>query len=354
MEAPGAPTEIQERPLLTESQVKGAILEEAVLHLLKSSGYEPVTSAGNDPTLEDGPAGLCIKGRGASHQVDAIADFVVKQPLALPRRLLVEAKAHGKRTGLDVIRNVVGVLKDISEHWRGQAQRRPFRQPFQYHYVVVSTADFTSDAQAYAYAQGIHLVPLKRSAFARSLLDAVNAVPRAIKHDANYAELLNGQAVLRQMVRAVLRSDESIHTPEAFRRLAEAATAIGGVLFGVAGNGVSVFLVPRDATVIRSLGSEDREIRVRVRSGRWFVTDASSRVELFSLELPTAVLSAYEADGMLDAATRSSIKGDLLQSIQVLVAEHGVPRIVTLRTDERWLARILEVGRAGAGPRSAS
>ncbi len=46
--------------MATIPQIRGMLLEEAVLHLLRSSGYIPVLKAGTDPTLHDGSAGLEI------------------------------------------------------------------------------------------------------------------------------------------------------------------------------------------------------------------------------------------------------------------------------------------------------
>jgi len=95
------------------------LLEEAVLRLLQSGGYTTVTQLGTDPTLEDGPAGLRVKGRGTSHQIDAIADSRIHHPFSHPQRLLVEAKcfAPSKKIDLEIVRGVVGVLKDVGEYW---------------------------------------------------------------------------------------------------------------------------------------------------------------------------------------------------------------------------------------------
>lgn len=66
--------------MATISQIRGMLLEEAVLHLLRTSGYTPVLSAGSDPTLYDGHSGLEVFGRGGKHQIDAIADPIISLP----------------------------------------------------------------------------------------------------------------------------------------------------------------------------------------------------------------------------------------------------------------------------------
>src|SRR5689334_20220657 len=92
-------------------QLRGLLLEEAILFLLSSSGYEPVTTVGRDSTLFAGPSGMEVRGRGARHQIDAIADFKVPPPFGNPQRLLLEAKFLVSKVGLPTIRNAVGTLK---------------------------------------------------------------------------------------------------------------------------------------------------------------------------------------------------------------------------------------------------
>jgi hypothetical protein len=95
------------------TQVRGMLFEEAVLYLLRQTGYRTVDATSGDPTLQTHPAGLAVVGRGARHQIDAIADYLVGQPFSHPQRLLVEAKCFtGKKpVGLEVTRNAVGVLR---------------------------------------------------------------------------------------------------------------------------------------------------------------------------------------------------------------------------------------------------
>ena len=103
---------------MSPAQIRGLLLEEAVLHLLRKSGYKTIDIPGADPTLGTCGAGIFVRGRGGKHQIDAIADFLIHQPFSNPNRLLVEAKCFFRRdVRLPELRNAVGVLKDVSEHW---------------------------------------------------------------------------------------------------------------------------------------------------------------------------------------------------------------------------------------------
>ena len=59
------------------AQVRGMLLEEAILHLLRHSGYKTVLTYTDDDTLEQVGAGIAVRGRGSKHQIDAIADFLL-------------------------------------------------------------------------------------------------------------------------------------------------------------------------------------------------------------------------------------------------------------------------------------
>ena len=74
-------------------------------------------SRGTDPTLRQGTAGLEVLGRGEHHQIDAIAEFTIRQPFVNPTRLLVEAMSKDAPVGIEIVRNTVGVLEDASEYW---------------------------------------------------------------------------------------------------------------------------------------------------------------------------------------------------------------------------------------------
>lgn len=167
--------------------LRGICLEEITLYLLAVSGYTTVSSPGTDPTLELNPKGLlCVIGRGESHQIDAVADFFLTQPFSMPNRLLVEAKFHQKcnsPTGIDVIRNAVGVLKDVSEYWvvpkngktspatHSGARRAAIpKSRYHYQYAVISSTGFSANAERYAFAQDIALIQVGRSRYFMPLL----------------------------------------------------------------------------------------------------------------------------------------------------------------------------------------
>ncbi len=161
------------------SQVRGALLEEAVLYLLDKFGYETIeaSSAHRDESLRGGHSGFEVRGRGSWHQIDALASFRSSPAFMYPLRLMVEAKCYQKHrtVGIEVVRNAVGVLKDISENYfsvpSGGADVQVSR--FNYHSAIFSTSGYTSGAIDYALAHQVFLIQYENVPVIRPLIDAI-------------------------------------------------------------------------------------------------------------------------------------------------------------------------------------
>lgn len=161
--------------MATLGQIRGMLLEEAVLFLLQSTGYAVVLDKDDDPTLDTGPAGMVVLGRGSRHQIDAIADALYSHPFSYPQRLLLEAKCYERRkAGITVTRNALGVLRDVSEYWTTRDDKKGIlRKRYHYQYAILSASGFSPDAQNYAFAQDIYLIQFMNSRFFLPILDAI-------------------------------------------------------------------------------------------------------------------------------------------------------------------------------------
>ncbi|GAA1298164.1 restriction endonuclease [Pseudonocardia xinjiangensis] len=163
--------------MLSRSALRGYVLEELLAKLLQRSGYSLLVREEQDPiALSPAANGLRVRGRGSEHQVDVLGELDWPIPFSLPVRLFVEAKYRGSAVGLADVRNALGVINDVNEHYSAAAASnalpRPFRR-YHYRYALFSASGFTADAQQFAYAQQISLVELDGPAF-RWLLDAAS------------------------------------------------------------------------------------------------------------------------------------------------------------------------------------
>lgn len=160
--------------------IKGAILEELVLHLLKMVGYSPL-KVGDEGT-RGGHSGLELEGRGEWHQIDAAAQLDHSPAFMYPLRLLVEAKCYAehRRIGIDVVRNAVGVLKDISENYfnlksssSGSSDFSVKTQRYNYQSAIFSTSGYTRGATQYAVAHQIFLIQYERVALFKPAVEGL-------------------------------------------------------------------------------------------------------------------------------------------------------------------------------------
>lgn len=163
--------------MIAKAVLRGYVLEELLAFLLQDSGYTLLVHVDQDPdALCHGGNGLRVHGRGADHQADALGEVVLPTPFTLPVRLFCEAKHVKAPIGLEVVRNALGVVTDVNEHYGTQRSAAvttgfPLKR-YQYRYALFSASGFTSDAEEYALAQQISLVDLRAPSFAYLLTAA--------------------------------------------------------------------------------------------------------------------------------------------------------------------------------------
>lgn len=145
------------------SGIKGAILEELILHLLEKVGYRIILP--EEEGTRNGKSGLDVQGRGDWHQIDAFAAFEYTPAFMYPLRLFVEAKCYddSRPIGIEVVRNAVATLKDISENYftyrLNESKSDSLKvQRFNYQSAIFSTSGYTKGAQNFAIAHQIFLI----------------------------------------------------------------------------------------------------------------------------------------------------------------------------------------------------
>ncbi|MEU4396835.1 hypothetical protein [Kribbella sp. NPDC023855] len=155
--------------MLHASTIGGYVLEEVLAKLLADNGYSLLTTDAQDPAnlLRD-KHGLLVRGRGTNHQADALGDLLVPVPFSLPIRLFAEAKNRAAKTGLEAVRNAVGVVSDVNQFQPPPAKLKLWRGDSTYHYrySLFSTSGFTAPAQEFAIAHQISLIDLSGPSFA--------------------------------------------------------------------------------------------------------------------------------------------------------------------------------------------
>jgi Restriction endonuclease len=191
--------------MVSESALRGYVLEEILARLLSRSGYRLLVEASQDAdALKDGRHGLLVRGRGSDHQADALGELLIPTPFSLPLRLFVEAKFRGRPVGIADVRNALGVINDVNEHFASDAPRDfPLRR-HHYRYVLFSASGFTEDAQKYALAHQISLIDLQGPAFAdlRAITEQTTRDLLKLAEQADLVQFPLGQ--MRRVLRVAL------------------------------------------------------------------------------------------------------------------------------------------------------
>jgi len=338
--------------MTTISQIRGMLLEEAVLQLLRTAGYTTVDKAGTDPTLQDGPSGLEVLGRGGKHQIDAVADFCIEPPFTHPQRLIVEAKCYSSQpTGLPIIRNAVGVLKDISEYWVPSRDHNGIVTTGRYHYqyAVFSASGYSSNAERYAFAQDIYLIQYERSRYMAPVIQAI----RHLNYTDFGARAWNAIDVnmtdFRLSVRHAIRTG-SVEDLTKFdfnsvtlgiKELVQSIQQIKGTLLAVAGRRFPIHLIPAPLTQLDRL-RELYHVRIRWDAESWYLTDAETHQDLFSFDLPPELFRLYADHGNLTESGALDLKSDVLNRFQAVLTLHDESRLITFILDRQWIKKIRE------------
>lgn len=332
-------------------------MEEAVLFLLRNVGYEPidVSSLATTPIhgLREGRGGLEAQGRGTWHQLDALASWTHSPAFIYPLRLVVEAKCYrrGKPIGLSVVRNTVGVAKDITENFFTVSRRRGSFQALRFNYAsaIFSTSGYSSRAVEYAVAHQVFLIDYQRIPVIRPVVEAIMQfdescllVPsREAMRVARvlFRSRLNGEAYGQQVLLDYLteRGRFLIETS-----ITETVRAIRGSYFGMLQGRWPMHLLrseplppgafANDVVPCRVHGNEFGEWRFEPRHLR------PGEPDWFALEfhLPR-VLAELVSQSWDDRVQVANLKQEHFSYIDLSGLIGGIRRNVRLELDRRWI-----------------
>jgi hypothetical protein len=184
----------------------GYILEELIAYLIRNTGYRLLVDEFQDPReLKNLYNGLNVRGRGALHQVDVLGELLWIPAFTFPLRLMIEAKCRRKKTGTEVVRNMMATLIDVNQKHFPSLELDPQDTPVpKYNYVgaIFSASGFSDPASKLALAHGISLIDLSTP----QLSNLVNASRRAAKEILQPAGIRPFARSDIEIVRSVRRS----------------------------------------------------------------------------------------------------------------------------------------------------
>ena len=161
-------------------QIRGWLFEAVLRILLEKSGFDMVRPDPADMRRErmERRDFVEIKGRGDWHQIDLPFDYPGSVPFLYPVRLLGEAKYLKTVVDKDLIRNFIGVMKDIQENYfvddsLSEEMVKGRRMELG---AFFSANGFSDQAERLSYAHGIRTVSYRNNAVVDGLRRQIDAL----------------------------------------------------------------------------------------------------------------------------------------------------------------------------------
>jgi hypothetical protein len=326
---------------------RGAILEEVVLYILSRNGYLPVTSEKNDESLIVNNGALRVRGRGSTHQIDAIADARYSPPFCHQQRLLIEAKFLGQKVGLGVIRNAAGVVKDVSEYWVPVKSAKDQKR-YHYMYGVFSKSDFSSYAQEYAFAHDIYLLPLEKNRFFKPIIDAIGEFGVPVGDDEQNAEPTKPQFIRNYLRSQLLPSSAPIgvtateplsdNEANALDRIVSVTRSTSHGYMTTLGGSFPIFLMAHQDLGQIDLGPVT-EVEIYYDQTGWWEIRRCKGETLFTFDLPEELFNLYAESGNLGPDDALRMKEERMSGFDILLYSENKLELKQFRLSWDWLER---------------
>ena len=325
--------------MTTISHIRGMLLEEVLLYYLQMSGYKAVDPRSSDPAMRDSPTGLEVVGRGETHPIAAVADFVITPPFTRPQRLLIEAKSYADAApvGMGVIRQAVGILRDVDENWLTVHQPAPPVRSYRYQYALFSSSTFSPEAQAYAFAQNIRLIPLGGMPQLRPLIRTIHNINHNHFKANNWNAITTPLAELRLIIRKLLqgRQDERLLrvlgpalAVKPLMRVVRAGLTGPNIILGTLAQHLTVPLIL--AADLSFDGLDSFEWHVRGQKNHWTLQPRDRESPLIAFDFPAHLFQLYARQGVFSGNSE----------IQAIVIQNEAPHILRLPLSPNWLNQI--------------
>lgn len=337
------------------------MLEEAVLFLLKKVGYKIIRNPSDSidsSDLQVNSSGLEVQGRGAWHQIDALAEQDQTPAFMFPLRLLVEAKCYPtQRVGIPIVRNSVGVHKDISENFftkhRSTGEQTSIR--FNYQSAIFSVSGYTKPAIDYAVAHQIFLIEYKGIPVIAPVIRAIEQLEAESLTHRGISDISGVRDKFRNILEDQFHDDylQSHFTEQGVETIQEVSRGlknIGGSYFGMLQGRWPLHLLTRNEIPSGAFDNDTVQCRLQGnREGNWSFTPfnyESNHRYWFELQF---FLPVELAEKMLPVWGNRDLvaqtKTDNFSFISMSGKIGGIWRNVKIQLDQEWLRDYLRENR---------
>lgn len=170
--------------------IRGYLYEIFIAKHLKDNGFDECIKNKTTKGCEVNGKGE-IEGRGEYHQIDFSGVYTKLTPYIYPLRVLAECKYYKKPLDKKIIRQYVGVMKDISENYYVPASIKKSNKKsiFNKHVprftdipIIFSVNGFDTHSENLAWAQGVNLVSHKGLPPIQNTIEMIDSLAQHIKN----------------------------------------------------------------------------------------------------------------------------------------------------------------------------
>lgn len=140
---------------IDRAKLRGYLLEIVIAKLLYENGFLEITQESPERVRIPWVGFVEFKGRGGWHQIDCPFDYTNYLPFINPIRLLAEVKFYKSKIQKNIIRESIGVLKDIQENYYANDLLDIRKNRYTELGVIFSASGFSDEAEMLAFAHNI-------------------------------------------------------------------------------------------------------------------------------------------------------------------------------------------------------
>lgn len=143
------------------ARLRGLLFEPIILKLLEENGYSEINYTVDNRIKSERNNFIEFRGRGGWHQIDCPCDYEYSVPFIFPIRVLAEVKFYKNPIQKHLIREYIGVMKDIQENYFYKDDIESLDDRYTELGVYFSASGYSDESIQLAFAHNIKTISYK-------------------------------------------------------------------------------------------------------------------------------------------------------------------------------------------------
>ena len=340
---------------INRARLRGYMLECAVSKLLEENGFHEITNEQEDKIRINRRHFIELKGRGEWHQIDCPCEYNIEIPFINKIRLLAEVKFFKGKIEKNLIREYIGVLKDIQENYfvKDGINISLLGNRFTELGVYFSASGFTDASERLAFAHNIKTVSYENVEVIGTIIsDILNLEENYLKAGkciskgnqgsfiSSFRKILNNQDIKEELRSFIIKFEPKDGFNNVINLFKEDFLTIKSNFFAnTSGGALLHFISDREFPDYLFQDSDIADVEIYYQNERFyqrfyliFSMDRGERK--FYFKPPVSLKDAVFNGSVLDEKERH------FRSLTLTRKINGIIRTITLRLNTDWLQNL--------------